>query len=184
MKMKYCDFCETWTHFFSTLGHKMFTETSMGIFLEVNLAFFSALNYNSGTVNFFCDLMSDQGCVKTEKLSTFLQTLHNFYFFTNHIVKCHKCPNQFNLLFDWINMKYEIKKRMVQKKFLKKGIIRVLHRSSIWCNLTENGGEHDTVYPNVDECIIHTKASLGFEFPTNTIFFSFFNTIHSKAKGL
>ena len=56
----------------------MFTETSMGIFLEVNLAFFSALNYNSGTVNFFCDLMSEQGCVKTEKLSSFSQTLHNF----------------------------------------------------------------------------------------------------------
>ena len=78
----------------------MFSETSMGNFLEVNLAFFSALNYNSGTVNFFCDLMSEQGCVKTEKLSTFLQTLHNFYFFTNHIVKCHKCQIQFILLFD------------------------------------------------------------------------------------
>ena len=78
----------------------MFTETSMGIFLEVNLAFFSALNYNSGTVNFFCDLMSEQGCVKTEKLSSFLQTLHNFYFLTNHFVKCHKSPNHSNLLID------------------------------------------------------------------------------------
>ena len=54
----------------------MFSETSMGNFLEVNLAFFSALNYNSGTVNFFCDLMSEQGCVKTEKLSTFLHMIH------------------------------------------------------------------------------------------------------------